>query len=55
MTPSRRDFLKTSTVAAAGVVAASVGAPHKAYALPDNPLTAAAMPTRWTWMWSGCP
>jgi predicted aldo/keto reductase-like oxidoreductase len=46
MTPSRRDFLKTSTVAAAGVVAASVGAPHKAYALPDNPLTAAAMPTR---------
>ena len=28
------------------MVAASVGAPHKAYALPDNPLTAAAMPTR---------
>ena len=46
MTPSRRDFLKTSTVAAAGVVAASVSSPRKAYALPDNPLTAAAMPTR---------
>ncbi len=46
MTPSRRDFLKTSTVAAAGVVATAVSAPQSAYAFPENPLTASAMPTR---------
>jgi predicted aldo/keto reductase-like oxidoreductase len=47
---SRRDFLKSSTAVAASVAAASVAesivAPAAAYAMPINPLTAHAMPTR---------
>lgn len=50
MASSRRDFLKSSTAVAASVAAGSVvgsmAAPASAHALPMNPLTAEAMPTR---------
>ncbi|HEU5451960.1 MAG TPA: aldo/keto reductase [Terriglobales bacterium] len=46
MSNSRRTFLKTSGAAAAAVVAAGVTSSRPALALPSNPATEAAMPTR---------
>jgi aryl-alcohol dehydrogenase-like predicted oxidoreductase len=47
---SRRDFLKSSTAIAAsvvaGTVAGAISAPETAHAMPANPMTREAMPTR---------